>query len=236
MTNFGVSSRCWLAERTVTKTLPISSRDRDKESSGEKDDLLASQNLGRFLGYTTLTNLECSRVLEISGESAIPTSSLNLMIDSRYPSFTPFEGSDFLMEEIDAFLEHDDSIPPGVVFRGKEAFGLVKACTVTPGDTTGLPDCEDSRVAVFTLHAQEFHHPLSFILGIRMDIQEKDKKKAKNKQNRARNGKGKVKSKPKSEKVKKSTGKSTPKKSKVNEEDTLCGTKIAKSQVILQGL
>ncbi|GJZ02056.1 reverse transcriptase domain-containing protein [Tanacetum coccineum] len=36
------------------------------------------------------------------------------MIDSRSPSFTPFGGSDFLMEEIDAFLEHDDSIPPGV--------------------------------------------------------------------------------------------------------------------------
>ncbi|GKF86217.1 reverse transcriptase domain-containing protein [Tanacetum coccineum] len=39
----------------------------------------------------------------------------------------------------------------------------------------------------------------------------KDKKKAKNKPNRARNGKDKVKSKPKSVKVKKSTGKSTPK-------------------------
>ncbi|GKA13537.1 reverse transcriptase domain-containing protein [Tanacetum coccineum] len=36
------------------------------------------------------------------------------MIDSRSPSFTPFGGSDFLMKEIDAFLEHDDSIPPGV--------------------------------------------------------------------------------------------------------------------------
>ncbi|GJW75803.1 reverse transcriptase domain-containing protein [Tanacetum coccineum] len=36
------------------------------------------------------------------------------MIDSRSPSFTPFGGSDFLIEEIDAFLEHDDSIPPGV--------------------------------------------------------------------------------------------------------------------------
>ncbi|GJT15594.1 reverse transcriptase domain-containing protein [Tanacetum coccineum] len=33
---------------------------------------------------------------------------------SRSPSFTPFGGSDFLMEEIDEFLEHDDSIPPGV--------------------------------------------------------------------------------------------------------------------------
>ncbi|GJS23027.1 hypothetical protein Tco_0451659 [Tanacetum coccineum] len=50
-------------------------------------------------------------VLEIS-ESGNPTSTSDLMIDS--PSFTPFGGSDFLMEEIDAFLEHDNSIPPGV--------------------------------------------------------------------------------------------------------------------------
>ncbi|GJT05962.1 hypothetical protein Tco_0840424 [Tanacetum coccineum] len=34
--------------------------------------------------------------------------------DSRSPSFHSFGGSDFLMEEIDEFLEHDDSIPPGV--------------------------------------------------------------------------------------------------------------------------
>ncbi|GJT03227.1 reverse transcriptase domain-containing protein [Tanacetum coccineum] len=39
---------------------------------------------------------------------------LDSNFDSRSPSFTPFGGSDFLMEEIDAFLEHDDSIPPGV--------------------------------------------------------------------------------------------------------------------------
>ncbi|GJR01552.1 hypothetical protein Tco_0524536 [Tanacetum coccineum] len=52
-------------------------------------------------------------VLEIS-ESGNPTSTSDLMVDSRSPSFTPFRGSDFLMEEIDAFLEHDDSIPPGV--------------------------------------------------------------------------------------------------------------------------
>ncbi|GJX67200.1 reverse transcriptase domain-containing protein [Tanacetum coccineum] len=36
------------------------------------------------------------------------------MIDSRSPSFTPFGGSNFQMEEIDEFLEQDDSIPPGV--------------------------------------------------------------------------------------------------------------------------
>ncbi|GJR10337.1 hypothetical protein Tco_0792989 [Tanacetum coccineum] len=47
------------------------------------------------------------------------------MIDSRSPSFTPFGGSDFLMEEIDAFLEHDDSIPPGVdgiIFLGRSVY------------------------------------------------------------------------------------------------------------------
>ncbi|GJU07329.1 reverse transcriptase domain-containing protein, partial [Tanacetum coccineum] len=47
-------------------------------------------------------------------ESGNLTSPSDLMIDSRSPSFTPFGGSDFLMEEIDAFLKHDDSIPPGV--------------------------------------------------------------------------------------------------------------------------
>ncbi|GJR44353.1 reverse transcriptase domain-containing protein [Tanacetum coccineum] len=52
-------------------------------------------------------------VLEIF-ESGNPNSPSNPMIDSLSPSFTPFGGSDFLMEEIDAFLEHDDSIPPGV--------------------------------------------------------------------------------------------------------------------------
>ncbi|GJX48257.1 reverse transcriptase domain-containing protein [Tanacetum coccineum] len=52
-------------------------------------------------------------VLEIS-ESGNPTSTSDLMIDYRSPSLTPFRGSDFLMEEINKFLEHDDSIPPGV--------------------------------------------------------------------------------------------------------------------------
>ncbi|GJS63143.1 hypothetical protein Tco_0677707 [Tanacetum coccineum] len=47
-------------------------------------------------------------VLETS-ESGNPTSTSDLTIDSRSPSFTPFGGSDFLMEEIDEFLESDDS-------------------------------------------------------------------------------------------------------------------------------
>ncbi|GJU15640.1 hypothetical protein Tco_1143606, partial [Tanacetum coccineum] len=49
------------------------------------------------------------------------------------------------------------------------------------------------------------------------DITQKDKKQSQKRQNRAGNGKDKVKSKPKSVKVKKSTGKSNPTKSKVNQ-------------------
>ncbi|GJW69234.1 reverse transcriptase domain-containing protein [Tanacetum coccineum] len=67
--------------------------------------------------HVDIIDLACEEyvqeVLEIS-ESGNPTSPSDLMIDSRSPSFTPFRGSDFQMEEIDAFLEHDDSIPPGV--------------------------------------------------------------------------------------------------------------------------
>ncbi|GKB77398.1 reverse transcriptase domain-containing protein [Tanacetum coccineum] len=59
----------------------------------------------------SVTFKRCSEVLEIS-ESGNPTFTSGIMIDSRSPSFTPFGGSDFLMEEINAFLEHDDSIPP----------------------------------------------------------------------------------------------------------------------------
>ncbi|GJU18488.1 reverse transcriptase domain-containing protein [Tanacetum coccineum] len=38
----------------------------------------------------------------------------SLQSETRSPSFTPLGGSDFLMEEIDEFLERDDSIPPSV--------------------------------------------------------------------------------------------------------------------------
>ncbi|GJV45652.1 reverse transcriptase domain-containing protein [Tanacetum coccineum] len=69
--------------------------------------------LGRPFLRTARALIDVHEVLEIS-ESGNPTSPLDLMTDSRSPSFTPFGGSDFLMEEIDAFLEHDNSIPPGV--------------------------------------------------------------------------------------------------------------------------
>ncbi|GJS91695.1 reverse transcriptase domain-containing protein [Tanacetum coccineum] len=76
-----------------------------------------SYNIIESVNRVDVIDIACEEyiqeVLEIS-ESGNRTSPSDLMIDSRSPSFTPFGGSDFLMEEIDAFLEHDDSIPPGV--------------------------------------------------------------------------------------------------------------------------
>ncbi|GJX59463.1 reverse transcriptase domain-containing protein [Tanacetum coccineum] len=76
-----------------------------------------SYNIIESVNRVDIIDIACEEyvqeVLEIF-ESGNPTSISDLMIDSRSPSFTPFGGSNFLMEEIDAFLEHDDSIPPGV--------------------------------------------------------------------------------------------------------------------------
>ncbi|GJS67253.1 reverse transcriptase domain-containing protein [Tanacetum coccineum] len=76
-----------------------------------------SYNIIESVNRVDVIDIACEEyvqeVLEIS-ESGNPTSTSGLTIDSRSPSFTPFGGSDFLMEEIDEFLEHDDSIPPGV--------------------------------------------------------------------------------------------------------------------------
>ncbi|GJX42253.1 reverse transcriptase domain-containing protein [Tanacetum coccineum] len=76
-----------------------------------------SYNIIESVNRVDVIDIACEEyvqeVLEISKSGNLASSS-DLMIDSRSPSFTPFGGSDFLMEEIDAFLEHDDSIPPGV--------------------------------------------------------------------------------------------------------------------------
>ncbi|GJS99813.1 reverse transcriptase domain-containing protein [Tanacetum coccineum] len=76
-----------------------------------------SYNIIESVNRVDVIDIACEEyvqeVLETS-ESGNPTSTSDLTIDSRSPSLTPFGGSDFLMEEIDEFLEHDDSIPPGV--------------------------------------------------------------------------------------------------------------------------
>ncbi|GJW40269.1 reverse transcriptase domain-containing protein [Tanacetum coccineum] len=50
----------------------------------------------------------------INTTSSNPTLSPNPMVESLSPSLTPFGDSDFLLEETDAFLSLDDSIPPGI--------------------------------------------------------------------------------------------------------------------------
>ncbi|GJU13801.1 reverse transcriptase domain-containing protein [Tanacetum coccineum] len=76
-----------------------------------------SYNIIESVNRVDVIDIACDEyvqeVLETS-ESGNPTSTSDLTINSRSPSLTPFGGSDFLMEEIDEFLEHDDSIPPGV--------------------------------------------------------------------------------------------------------------------------
>ncbi|GKD00776.1 reverse transcriptase domain-containing protein [Tanacetum coccineum] len=46
--------------------------------------------------------------------SGSPTPSSDHIVASPSPSLTPFEDSDFLLEETDAFLALDDSIPPNI--------------------------------------------------------------------------------------------------------------------------
>ncbi|GKE37308.1 reverse transcriptase domain-containing protein, partial [Tanacetum coccineum] len=48
-----------------------------------------------------------------SSKSSNPTPSLDPIITTSSPSFTLFEGGDFVLEEIEAFLSND-SIPPGI--------------------------------------------------------------------------------------------------------------------------
>ncbi|GJS99459.1 hypothetical protein Tco_0820629 [Tanacetum coccineum] len=85
------------------------------------------------------------------------------MNDSRSSSFTPFGGSDFLMEEVDKFLEHDDSIPPGVegVYDSEEryclsfremstiAFGRILGLLSVPNDSL---DQEKTTIPCLTGH------------------------------------------------------------------------------------
>ncbi|GKD46036.1 reverse transcriptase domain-containing protein, partial [Tanacetum coccineum] len=48
-----------------------------------------------------------------SSKSGNPTSSLDPILSTSFPSLTPFEGGDFILEEIEACLTND-SIPPGI--------------------------------------------------------------------------------------------------------------------------
>ncbi|GJX68923.1 hypothetical protein Tco_0304650 [Tanacetum coccineum] len=49
-----------------------------------------------------------------SSKSSNPTLYLDPILSTYFPSLTPFEGGDFILEEIEACLTND-SIPPGIV-------------------------------------------------------------------------------------------------------------------------
>ncbi|GKA52274.1 hypothetical protein Tco_0745470 [Tanacetum coccineum] len=88
---------------TVQSDISSSSSRAPVKSFG--DTKTFSYNIIESVNRVDVIDIACEEyvqeVLEIS-ESGNPTSTSDLMIDSRSPSFTPFGGSDFLMEEIDA--------------------------------------------------------------------------------------------------------------------------------------
>ncbi|GJT46476.1 hypothetical protein Tco_0955191, partial [Tanacetum coccineum] len=85
---------------------PYSENNIDPKVQSEIDECIAYADALRAGG------IDARVVVKTVAREEVETSAR--VIDSRSPSFTPFGGSDFLMEEIEAFLEHDDSIPPGV--------------------------------------------------------------------------------------------------------------------------
>ncbi|GJR67823.1 hypothetical protein Tco_0013888 [Tanacetum coccineum] len=114
------------------QTLPYPSR-ANKEKLREKDNLLASKFMEIFRNlhfelsfadallhmpkftpmFRKLLN-DKDKMIELTKTPWNSTSTQRVYDRISLSIFTPFGGSDFLMEEIDKFLEHDDSIPSGV--------------------------------------------------------------------------------------------------------------------------
>ncbi|GJV41745.1 reverse transcriptase domain-containing protein [Tanacetum coccineum] len=104
------------------------------------------------------------------------------------------------------------------IFSGKLKTRWSGPFTVTQVFPYGTVELSQNSGPNFKVNGHRLKHYFGGdVLKLETDIQEKDKKEAEDKQNRARNGTDKVESKPKSVKVKKSTGKPTPTKSKVNQ-------------------
>ncbi|GJW07076.1 hypothetical protein Tco_1569499 [Tanacetum coccineum] len=113
--------------------IPYPSR-ANKQKLHEKDDNLASKFVEIFRNYhfelsfvdasSTYAEKIASKfkkgvmLQEVLGflidrTSGKPTPSLDLTLSTSFPSLTPFEGGDFILEEIKACLTND-SIPPGI--------------------------------------------------------------------------------------------------------------------------
>nr|GEV75323.1 reverse transcriptase domain-containing protein [Tanacetum cinerariifolium] len=112
-----------------------------------------------------------------------PTSTFEPIISDSSPSFTPFEGSEFILEEIEAYIkddsisskfDHADYFKQGEVAKAKS---LIE---------------EPSKLELKDLPS---HLEYDYLEGVDklqvMDIKEKDKIEAKTKQNQAGNGKRK---------------------------------------------
>ncbi|GKA91629.1 hypothetical protein Tco_0813554 [Tanacetum coccineum] len=104
------------------------------------------------------------------------------------------------------------------IFSGKLKTRWIGPFTVTQVFPYGTVELSQNSGPNFKVNGHRLKHYFGGDVPTEeTDIQQKDEKQSQKQQNQARNGKDKVKSKPKSVKVKKSTGKSTPTKSKVNQ-------------------
>ncbi|GKC19504.1 hypothetical protein Tco_1021654, partial [Tanacetum coccineum] len=78
-----------------------------------------SYNDAESVNRIDVINVSCEEyaqeVLEFldSSTSGNPTPSLDHILSTSFPSLTPFEGGDFILDEIEACLTND-SIPPGI--------------------------------------------------------------------------------------------------------------------------
>ncbi|GKC67610.1 hypothetical protein Tco_1100208, partial [Tanacetum coccineum] len=90
----------------ILKKLPGKLRDPDK--------FLILCNFPEIVECLALADLaQEGLVFSDSSTSGNPTPSLDPILSTSLPSLTPFEGGDFILEEIEACLAND-SIPPGI--------------------------------------------------------------------------------------------------------------------------
>ncbi|GJS43520.1 hypothetical protein Tco_0568563 [Tanacetum coccineum] len=100
------------------------------EKLGDPDKFLIPCDFPELVECLALADLACA-LIDVYGEeltfrvddeaitfkdtstSGNPTPSLDLILSTSYPSLTPFEEGDFILEEIEACLTND-SIPPGI--------------------------------------------------------------------------------------------------------------------------
>ncbi|GJU74519.1 reverse transcriptase domain-containing protein [Tanacetum coccineum] len=110
---FSVWKKLSLLELTSTRiTLELADRSITRPKGVAKDVFL---KVGKFhyLAYFVVIDYDADPQISDSSKSGNPTMSLDPILSTSFPSLTPFEGGDFILEEIKACLTND-SIPPGI--------------------------------------------------------------------------------------------------------------------------